>query len=64
MSGPYRCFMCGGFGRLIVAEFEADEREQECPRCKGSGALFLRCAGPGIPKSDDPYEAAPKGGNY
>lgn len=65
MSGPYRCTACDGFGRIVTDEYE--DRWVECNRCKGSGYLFLRCAGHGIPPlkpGEDHYEPAPKGGNY
>ena len=62
MSEAHPCFVCGGVGWCSVG-FDDDETE-ECLRCKGSGGLYLRCAGPGVPKSDDPHVAVPKGTNW
>lgn len=65
MSGPYRCFHCGGHGQVDVGYTDdGDEIIETCPRCKGSGGLWLRTAGPGFPKSDDPYEPVPRGMNW
>lgn len=65
MSEARACFVCGGHGYQLVGDPEDDsEREVECRRCKGSGGLYLRTAGPGVPKSDDPYAPVPKGTNW
>ena len=63
MSEAFRCFTCGGHGYIVI---EGDEGDQqfECECCKGSGGLNLRCAGSGIPPSDDPYVPVPKGANW
>ena len=63
MSEAIRCFQCGGHGFVIVEHADRDE-EIVCSRCKGSGGLNLRCAEPGVPKSDDPYEPVPLGVNW
>lgn len=65
MSEARACHMCGGHGYQLVGDIEDDtERAVECPRCKGSGGLYLRTVGLGFLKSDDPYDPVPKGTNW
>lgn len=64
MSEARACFMCSGHGQQFIEQEDGSERAVECPRCKGSGGLYLRTAGPGIPKSDDPYVPVPRGTNW
>lgn len=64
MSEAIACFVCGGHGYQLIEEADDSERAIDCFRCKGSGGLYLRTAGPGIPKSDDPYVPVSKGVNW
>lgn len=47
MSGPYRCFMCGGCGMVEVGGFLEGDIER-CPECKGTGERWPESNSPSL----------------